>query len=59
MMMDDKDSVGKRDRERINIREHFEVFDWATKFGVSQERLKEAVKKVGPMVADVKKELGL
>ncbi len=56
-MSDDKDKVGKQDRDRINIRENYEIFDWATKFGVSQERLKEAVGKVGPMVADVKKEL--
>ncbi len=58
-MSDDKDKVGQHDRDRINSRENYEIFDWATKFGVSQERLKEALKKVGPMVADVRKELGI
>jgi hypothetical protein len=32
--------------------------DWSKKFGVTPEQLKDAVKKVGPMADDVKRELG-
>src|SRR4051794_32377227 len=52
-MADDKSMVGKRDRDRINVHESYELRDWAKKFGVSEDKLKAAVKDVGPMVADV------
>lgn len=57
-MADDKTKVGKADRDRININEPYELRDWSQKFGVSPERLKEAVGKVGPMASDVAKHLG-
>ena len=56
-MADDKSKAGKADRIRINVNEDYELRDWAKKFGVSPERLKEAVKKVGPMAQDVGNEL--
>jgi hypothetical protein len=34
------------------------VRDWAKKFGVSEDALKAAVKRVGPMAKDVAKSLG-
>ena len=57
-MADDKTKVGKADRDRVNVGEGYELHDWSKKFGVSPERLKAAVHKVGPMVDDVRRELG-
>ena len=57
-MPDDKPKIDKRDRERINVNEPYELRDWSKKFGVSPERLKEAVAKVGPMASDVANHLG-
>jgi hypothetical protein len=56
-MADDKSKRGGPDRDRINIHEAYEKRDWAKKFGVTEEELEKAVKKVGPMAADVQKEL--
>jgi hypothetical protein len=56
-MADDKTKVGKPDRDRINTSEDYEVRDWAAKYGVTPERIREVVKKVGPMAKDVEKEL--
>jgi hypothetical protein len=56
-MADDKSKTGQSDRIRINVNEDYELRDWAKKFGVSPERLKQAVKKVGPMAQDVGNEL--
>lgn len=56
-MADDKSKVGKPDRDRINPNEDYELQDWAKHFGVSKQKVKDAVQKVGPMVKDVTKEL--
>ena len=56
-MSDDKANPGRPDRNRINMQEEYEVQYWSEKFGVSQEELTSAVKKVGPMASDVKREL--
>jgi len=56
-MADDKRTTGRPDRDRINIEEAYEVQYWSEKFGVSIEELAAAVKKVGPMASDVKREL--
>lgn len=47
-MADDKTKVGKPDRDRIAIH-------WEQHFGESRERIREAVKAVGPIVKDVEK----
>ena len=57
-MADDKTKTGKPDRDRINTSETYELRDWATKFGVSEDKLKAAAQKVGPMAKDVAKSLG-
>jgi Protein of unknown function (DUF3606) len=57
-MPDKKSEVGKPDDSRINVNQDYELRDWSKKLGVTPEKLKEAVKKVGPMVKDVRKELG-
>ena len=56
-MSDDKTNTGDPDRQRINLSEDYEVRDWAAKFGVSEDRLREAVKKVGNQADDVRREL--
>jgi hypothetical protein len=56
-MSDDKANPGRPDRDRINMEEAYEVQYWSEKFGVSQEELTAAVKKVGPMASDVRREL--
>ena len=56
-MPDDPKEVGKPDRDRINVHEDYELRGWSKSLGVSVDRLKEAVRKVGPMVADVRRAL--
>ena len=56
-MADDTSKRGKEDRDRINVNEEYEVRDWAKSLGVSEEELRSAVAKAGPMVKDVKAHL--
>lgn len=56
-MSDDKSKTGSPDRKRINLNEDYEVRDWSARFGVSEERLRAAVAKVGSMADDVEAEL--
>jgi hypothetical protein len=58
IMPDDLTKRGEPDRDRVNVHEDWERKRWAKDLGVSEDKLKEAVRKVGPMVKDVKKELG-
>jgi len=46
------------DRKRIDVSEDYECRYWSNKFGVTADALKKTVAKVGPMVADVERELG-
>ena len=46
-MADDLSKKGSPDRSRINTHEEYEVRCWSDKFGVSADRLKAAVQKVG------------
>jgi hypothetical protein len=57
-MADDKTKRGAQDRLRVNMSEDYEVEYWTSKWGVSRDHLAAAVKKAGPMAADVAKELG-
>jgi hypothetical protein len=57
-MSDDTKKRGGQDRGRINTSEDYEIRYWSKKFGVSPEKLKAAVKKVGSSAAAVQKELG-
>ena len=50
-MSDDKTARGPQDSSRIAMNEDYEVQYWTNKFGVTRERLQEAVKK--RLVADV------
>ncbi len=57
-MSDDKKNTGSPDRDRINVNEDYEVQYWTKELGVSAEKLREAVKAVGPTSAAVRKHLG-
>ena len=56
-MPDDLSNKGPADQSRINLSQPYEVQYWADKFGVSKERLSEAVRKVGHSADAVRKEL--
>ncbi len=57
-MADDPTKTGRADRDRINIKQDYEVQDWSKSLGVTPDQLRKAVQAVGPMVADVKRHLG-
>jgi hypothetical protein len=56
-MTDDKNKPGGQDRTRISLSEDYEVRDWSQKFGVTEDRLRAAVAKVGNQAEDVEREL--
>ena len=56
-MADDKTKPGGQDRTRISLTDPYEVRDWAKKFGVTEEELTAAVKKVGNSASDVQAHL--
>jgi hypothetical protein len=56
-MADDLSKKGPADRSQISLLEPHEVQYWADKFGVSKERLSEAVGKVGHSADAVGREL--
>jgi hypothetical protein len=57
-MPDDPNQRGPADATRININQDHEVEYWTKKFGCTRAQLIDCVKKVGPMVADVRRCLG-
>lgn len=57
-MPDDKTIREPLDKTRINIHEPYELSWWAKHFGVSKEKIIEAVAKVGTSAARVKEYLG-
>ncbi len=56
-MSDDKSKSGGQDRTRISLSEDYEVRDWAAKFGVTPEQLREAVGQVGDQADEVERHL--
>ena len=54
-MADDRSLRGGQDRTRVNMDQDYEAKYWAEKWGVSQEELRSAVTKVGPMVSDLER----
>ena len=59
IVRDDFSKAEKTTRTRINISTHEPgvLRAWAKQLGVSEERMRRAVEKVGPRVADVTKYL--
>ena len=58
-MPDDLTRRQPEDPKQINVNQDWELNLWSKKFGVSKDRIKEAVKAVGPWVKDVKEYLGI
>lgn len=58
-MADDLRKRGGQDGDRINIEEDYEVRYWTKALGVSEDELRSAVAKAGPVVKDVKAHLRL
>jgi hypothetical protein len=56
-MADDLKETGTRDDTRINVNQDHELTYWSEKLGVSRDRLREAVAKVGPMAKNVERHL--
>lgn len=56
-MSDDKTLRAPRDSARVNMNEDYEVQYWTHRFGVSKDRLRAAVDRVGVSVDAVAKEL--
>lgn len=56
-MADDPNIQGPQDRARVNVNEDYEVRYWTQRFNCTPKELREAVKRVGPMVADVERAL--
>ena len=57
-MSDDLSKRRPQDANKVNVHEAWELEYWSKHFGVTPEKLKEAVKAVGVMVSDVKRYLG-
>ena len=56
-MADDLKKSGGQDRQRIDVNQDYELRDWSRKFGVSTDRLKEAVRAVGDNAKKVEEHL--
>lgn len=51
---DDTTSRGEPDRSRINVNQDHELRYWTKELGVSEERLRQAVKEVGTSADEVR-----
>lgn len=56
-MSDDKSKTGNPDRQRVNVGEAYELRDWANKWGVSEQQVRDAVARVGKVASSVEREL--
>jgi len=56
-MAADKTKRGQQDRLKINVHEDYELDYWTKKLGVSRDKLRQVVAKVGPSAADVEREI--
>ena len=56
-MSDNLSKKGPKDASRINIHEAYELAYWSKRLCAPKEKIIEAVKLVGAMVKDVRKEL--
>jgi hypothetical protein len=57
-MTDDKTNRGPQDRSRINLSEDYEVRYWTQTLGVSEQGLRDAVRRAGDSADAVRRELG-
>jgi hypothetical protein len=56
-MADNLNGIARLDDSRINIEQDYEVRYWCEKLSVSEDQLKSAVAKAGPMVKNVREHL--
>jgi hypothetical protein len=56
-MPDSTTSRGGQDRTRINLRQEYELRDWARKFNATPDQIKDAVGRVGDLATDVEMDL--
>lgn len=56
-MSDDLKNRGPADRNRVNVNEPWEVTYWCNELGITEVRLKDAVKSAGVSVEAVRKYL--
>ena len=56
-MPDDLSKRGGQDRERINVNQDHELRNWALKFGVTTQKVKDAVQAVGDRADKVREHL--
>ena len=56
-MSDNLNQRGGQDRKRIDVSQEHELRDWSKKFGVTPDRLKEAVRAVGTQADKVEEHL--
>lgn len=56
-MADNLTNRGPQDAKRVNTSEAWELKYWTKEFNVTEDELKAAVKAVGPMTEDVRKQL--
>jgi len=56
-MADDPTKKRPQDSSRINTNEQYELEYWAKKFGVTPERVRQAVEKVGNSAQAVEREI--
>ena len=56
-MPDDPTKKRPQDSSRINVNEKHELQYWADKFGVTPERVRQAVEKVGSSAEAVEREI--
>jgi len=57
-MSDDLTKRRPQDASKVNVNEQWEVNWWTQEFGCTETQLRNAVKAVGVMAADVRKYLG-
>lgn len=56
-MADDRRKTGSPDNKRINVNEPYELRDWSKRLGVSEQKLRETVQRVGTSADEVKRRL--
>jgi hypothetical protein len=57
-MSDNVLEPGPQDDDRINVLVESELVYWTQHFGVSRERLAQAIEQVGPAIRDLRAVLG-
>ena len=56
-MVDDPKIRGPQDRSRVNIEQDYEVQYWTQEFGVTEEQLRAAVRRMGPSADKLREHL--